>query len=71
MDTGVAVWGEPVAASGEMLVTGEVLVEPSWFVAGGASELSRGGPGRTLPVLAPLFGGASELHLGASELARH
>ncbi|APR86039.1 Cobalamin biosynthesis protein BluB [Minicystis rosea] len=59
VDTGVAVWGEPGAAPGDVI--GEVLVESAWFVAGGASELSRSGPGRALPVHVPLFGGASEL----------
>jgi len=80
VDTGVALWGEPGARE-EITETVEV-VEASWFLAGGASELSRGGPGRVRSVRVrnvrlvpgapgPRFGGASELSRGgASELPR-
>lgn len=79
VDTGFAVWGEPVAGPGEEISEREVVVEEPWFVAGGSSELSRGGPGRTRTIRVSRqvagpparFGGASDLHRGgASELGR-
>jgi hypothetical protein len=85
VDTGVAVWGEPPAAGTgprEEITESVEVLEESWFVAGGASELSRGGPGRTRTVrvrrLIPgapgpflRAGGASELSRGgASEISR-
>lgn len=71
VDTGVAVWGPAPAGVREEIVEGEIVVDEAWFIPGGASELSRGGPGRTRTVrvhrLVPgppgpiAFGGASEL----------
>jgi hypothetical protein len=91
VDTGVADWNAPPAAEGAAAIPTrieverreEAIVEPGWFVRGGASELSRGGPGRVLVRTveirrlipgrpgAPRLGGASELARGgASELTR-
>ncbi|MFT3768023.1 MAG: DUF4912 domain-containing protein [Minicystis sp.] len=77
VDTGVASWGEPGAEPREEIVEGEQIVEQSWFIAGGASELSRGGPGRVRTVSrrlilgAPLGGASDLLYGGASELGHN
>jgi hypothetical protein len=93
VDTGVALWGEVMAEASapgtpprEEIRDLEVVEAESWFIAGGASELSRGGPARVRTVrvhrlipgvpgahaaLGHLRGGASELSRGgASELSR-
>ena len=66
IDTGFASWD---ATTPEEIAEREIVVEAPWFVAGGSSELSRGGPGRTRTIRtvrlvpAPMTqrGGASEL----------
>jgi hypothetical protein len=91
VDTGVARWDAPEASGPfeespprlEIERREETIVEPGWFVRGGASELSRGGPGRVLVRTVEIHrlvpgrlgaarpGGASELSRGgASDLRR-
>jgi hypothetical protein len=76
VDTGVAVWGDPPSGPSEIDVEREEVEAEAWFQAGGASELSRGGPARVrrwpvrllvpgVPGLLVGFGGASELGPGA------
>jgi hypothetical protein len=76
VDTGVAVWGDAPSAPFVVEVEREEVEAEAWFQAGGASELSRGGPPRVrrwpvrllvpgVPGVPVRFGGASELGPGA------